>query len=51
VVAEGIETRGQLERVRNLKCDYGQGFFFSKAVDCVKAGEMIAEWGRKDHLA
>lgn len=30
VVAEGIETAGQLERLRELGCDMGQGFYFSK---------------------
>jgi diguanylate cyclase (GGDEF)-like protein len=29
VVAEGIETEDQLEVVRDLGCDLGQGFFFS----------------------
>ena len=33
LVAEGIETRGQLEYLKTLGCDYGQGFLFSKAVD------------------
>ena len=30
VVAEGVETREQLERIRELGCDYVQGFFFAK---------------------
>jgi diguanylate cyclase (GGDEF)-like protein/PAS domain S-box-containing protein len=32
VLAEGIETNGQLERLSNLHCDLGQGFFWSPAV-------------------
>jgi EAL domain-containing protein (putative c-di-GMP-specific phosphodiesterase class I) len=28
-VAEGIEDAGQAERLRRLRCRYGQGFFFS----------------------
>lgn len=30
VIAEGIETAAQLQHLRQLQCDYGQGFFFSK---------------------
>ncbi|HTU80003.1 MAG TPA: EAL domain-containing protein [Solirubrobacteraceae bacterium] len=30
VVAEGIENHGQLERLRALDCDFGQGFHFAK---------------------
>lgn len=31
-VAEGIETREQLKRLRELGCGYGQGYYFSKPV-------------------
>jgi diguanylate cyclase (GGDEF)-like protein len=30
VIAEGIETARQLERLIELGCDYGQGYFFSQ---------------------
>jgi diguanylate cyclase (GGDEF)-like protein len=30
VVAEGIETLEQLQILRNLKCEFGQGYLFSK---------------------
>jgi diguanylate cyclase (GGDEF)-like protein len=33
VIAEGIETQTQLDFLEKLGCQYGQGFFFSKAVD------------------
>jgi diguanylate cyclase (GGDEF)-like protein/PAS domain S-box-containing protein len=33
VTAEGLETNGQLDHLRMLTCDYGQGYFFSKPVD------------------
>jgi diguanylate cyclase (GGDEF)-like protein/PAS domain S-box-containing protein len=33
VIAEGIENSRQLEIVRSLDCEFGQGFLFSKAVD------------------
>jgi EAL domain-containing protein (putative c-di-GMP-specific phosphodiesterase class I) len=32
VLAEGIETKKQLDRLRNLGCQLGQGFLFSPAV-------------------
>jgi len=30
VVAEGVETQEQLERLKELSCDYVQGFYYSK---------------------
>ncbi len=30
IIAEGIETREQLELLQGLECKYGQGFYFSK---------------------
>ncbi len=30
VVAEGIENKEQLLRLKKLGCDYGQGFLFSR---------------------
>jgi len=30
VVAEGIETLEQLKILRDLKCEFGQGYLFSK---------------------
>ncbi|MUG99880.1 EAL domain-containing protein [Scytonema sp. UIC 10036] len=33
VIAEGVETRGQLDILRDLGCDYAQGYFFSKPLE------------------
>ena len=30
VIAEGIETESQLNILKNLGCDYGQGYLMSK---------------------
>lgn len=42
VVAEGVETPEQLQRLREMGCDQGQGFYFSKPVDPRTAEAIIA---------
>lgn len=32
-IAEGIETRQQLDILRDLGCEYGQGYYFSRPLD------------------
>ncbi|MFO7692822.1 MAG: EAL domain-containing protein, partial [Vicinamibacterales bacterium] len=41
VIAEGVETGGQLDEVRSLGCEYVQGYFFSKPVDTERAAELL----------
>jgi EAL domain-containing protein (putative c-di-GMP-specific phosphodiesterase class I) len=41
VIAEGVETETQLEHLRALRCHYGQGYFFSGALDGASARELI----------
>ena len=41
VIAEGVETDGQLALVRSLGCEYVQGFVFSKPVDSERAVELL----------
>jgi diguanylate cyclase (GGDEF)-like protein len=43
VIAEGIENSKQLELLRSLQCEYGQGFWFSKAVDSGKALSLLLD--------
>ncbi len=43
VIAEGIETAEQRERLRALRCEYGQGYLFAKPVPAEAAGSMISE--------
>ena len=44
VIAEGVETAGQLAMVQSLKCEYVQGFVFSKPVGGERAAELL-RWG------
>lgn len=39
VIAEGVENREQLDFLRRLNCDYGQGYFYSHPVP---EGEFLA---------
>jgi diguanylate cyclase (GGDEF)-like protein/PAS domain S-box-containing protein len=43
VVAEGVETRDQLELLKSLGCQFGQGYFFSKPLDNHAAEAFICE--------
>jgi diguanylate cyclase (GGDEF)-like protein len=42
VIAEGIETAEHLARLRELGCDYGQGYLFSKPVDAAAIETLLA---------
>jgi diguanylate cyclase (GGDEF)-like protein/PAS domain S-box-containing protein len=46
VTAEGLETAEQVSHLRNLSCELGQGYFFSKPVCGSAAGELIADRAR-----
>ena len=41
VVAEGIQSVEHVAKLRGLKCEYGQGFFFSHPVDGHEVEELI----------
>jgi EAL domain-containing protein (putative c-di-GMP-specific phosphodiesterase class I)/ActR/RegA family two-component response regulator len=43
VIAEGIETEEQLNLLKSLHCDEGQGYFFGRPVE----GEVITPWAEK----
>ncbi len=43
VVAEGIETLSQLAQLRKLKCQYGQGYLFSRPVDAQSVSSWISK--------
>ena len=41
VVAEGAETAEEIEQLKALECDFGQGYFFSKPVDSGQADNLL----------
>jgi len=41
VIAEGVETVEQLEELRKLKCNYYQGYWFSKPLDRKEAEALL----------
>jgi diguanylate cyclase (GGDEF)-like protein len=42
VVAEGVETLGQLEQLRRMKCNYSQGYLHSRPVAAADLERMLA---------
>ncbi len=41
VVAEGVETDGQLAQLKTLNCDYGQGYYFSEPLSAEAAEALL----------
>jgi EAL domain-containing protein (putative c-di-GMP-specific phosphodiesterase class I) len=41
VVAEGLETRAQVDRVKELGCDFGQGYYFARPMDEPSAAALL----------
>ena len=48
VVAEGVETRQQLERLREIGCDYVQGYFFAKPMPAEEFEHLLKNQGEKE---
>ena len=42
VVAEGIETPGELAQLRALRCGFGQGYLFSRAVSAEATEALLS---------
>jgi len=40
-VAEGVETREQLEMLRRHGCPQGQGFYFCRPVSALEIGHLL----------
>jgi diguanylate cyclase (GGDEF)-like protein/PAS domain S-box-containing protein len=43
IIAEGIESAKHWERLCELGCDLGQGYFFSQPVDAEGAGRLLSQ--------
>lgn len=43
VIAEGIETSIQLDYLKNMGCEFGQGFYFSQPVEADKADLLLRQ--------
>jgi EAL domain-containing protein (putative c-di-GMP-specific phosphodiesterase class I) len=41
VIAEGVETVDQLQQLRRLNCQYGQGYLFSKPLSANDADMLL----------
>ena len=50
IVAEGIETREQMERLQSLGCDYAQGYFFAKPMPITEFEELLKGQRKEDIL-
>ena len=42
VIAEGVETPQQSERLVGFKCEQAQGYLFSQPLNAQEAGELLA---------
>ena len=45
VVAEGVETQEQFDRLKEIGCDYVQGYYFAKPMPCHEFKKLLAKEG------
>lgn len=48
VVAEGIEHQSQVDMLRQMHCEWGQGFLFSRAVAAEEIGHLLTSQKHSD---
>jgi diguanylate cyclase (GGDEF)-like protein/PAS domain S-box-containing protein len=48
VIAEGIEDLEQLQRLRSLGCEFGQGYLFSPALNAEDTRALLESWSPED---
>ena len=51
VTAEGIETADQLNRLQELSCEFGQGYYFDKPLTSERAWALLQQGTRLDRQA
>jgi diguanylate cyclase (GGDEF)-like protein/PAS domain S-box-containing protein len=51
VTAESVETAAQLQQLRELGCDFGQGWYFSPAVDAATITDLLHRLPPARHAA
>jgi EAL domain-containing protein (putative c-di-GMP-specific phosphodiesterase class I) len=44
VIAEGVETADTDRRLRELGCDYGQGFYYSRPIAAENVAVFVRKW-------
>ncbi len=47
VIAEGVETQEQLDLLREMKCDFAQGYFYSRPVTATEFERLLAKMQEK----
>jgi EAL domain-containing protein (putative c-di-GMP-specific phosphodiesterase class I) len=48
-VAEGIEEQGELDVMREIGCDAGQGYLFQRPVPAAEFADFLHEWPQRRH--
>lgn len=43
VIAEGIETAEELEKIRDIRCDYAQGYLYAQPLEAPRATQWLLE--------
>jgi diguanylate cyclase (GGDEF)-like protein len=51
VTAEGIETQDQLQRLKELACEFGQGYYFNQPLSRDAASTLLRQGTRLDAIA
>ncbi|MES9947410.1 MAG: EAL domain-containing protein [Candidatus Thiodiazotropha sp.] len=46
VVAEGVETEDQLQQLRDMQCEYAQGYLFSRPINVDAFTDLLQEYSK-----